>query len=97
MNILLIEDKDSDIEVFTKSAKAWKAENQAITESVDVESCKTLDEAISRTSRPEHSDDWDGIVLDLKLTQDTDGEEFLKHLKKLYLRIPVVILSGTPW
>ena len=78
-------------------AKAWKAENPAITESVDVESCKTLDDAISRTSLLEHSDDWDGIVLDLKLAQDTDGEEFLKHLKKLYLRIPVVILSGTPW
>lgn len=97
MNILLIEDNDSDIQVFTKSVKAWKAENPAITESVDVEPCKTLDEAMSRTSRPEFSDDWDGIVLDLKLPQDTDGESFLTHLKELYSRIPVVVLSGTPW
>lgn len=97
MNILLIEDKDSDIQVFTKSVKAWEAENQAITEAVEVESCKTLDEAVSRTSCLEHSVVWDGIVLDLKLAQDTDGEEFLKHLKRLYLRIPVVVLSGTPW
>lgn len=97
MNILLIEDNDSDIQVFTKSVKAWKAENPTITESVDVEPCKTLDEAMSRTSRPDNSDDWDGIVLDLKLPQDTDGESFLTHLKELYSRIPVVVLSGTPW
>lgn len=97
MNILLIEDNDSDIQVFTKSVKAWKAENPAITESVEVKSCKTLDEAITRTSQTECSDNLDGIVLDLKLPQDTDGEDFLKHLKNLYLRIPVVVLSGTPW
>ncbi len=94
MNILLIEDNDSDIQVFTKSVKAWKAERPEITESVDVESCKTLDAALSHTKG---QTDWDGIVLDLKLPQDTDGESFLTHLKELYSRIPVVVLSGTPW
>ncbi len=94
MNILLIEDNDSDIQVFTKSVKAWKAEKPEITESVKVESCKTLDAALSHT---QGQTDWDGIVLDLKLPQDTDGESFLSHLKELYSRIPVVVLSGTPW
>ena len=94
MKILLIEDNDRDIQVFTTSAKAWKAENPDMTESIDVKPCKTLGAALSLTDSQAN---WDGIVLDLKLTQDTDGEVFLKHLKELYLRIPVVVLSGTPW
>lgn len=93
MKILLIEDNDSDIQVFKTSAKAWKVENLDITEDVDIESCKTLDEAKSCTNSQAN---WDGIALDLKLPQDSDGEEFLKHLKELYLRVPVVVLSGTP-
>ncbi len=93
MKILLIEDNDSDIQVFMTSAKAWEVENPDITEDVDIKSCKTLDAALSCTNSQAN---WDGIVLDLKLTQVTDGEEFLKHLKELYLRVPVVVLSGTP-
>ena len=34
--------------------------------------------------------------MDLKLPQDTNGADVLKRLQELYLRIPVVIFSGTP-
>jgi CheY-like chemotaxis protein len=90
MKILLIEDKDSDISAFRDSVDAW---NIGKPEPIEVESCKTLESAASRLSS---SDDLDGIVLDLKLPHDTRGEEVFNQLGKLYLRIPVVVLSGTP-
>ena len=94
MKILLIEDNDRDIQAFMGSAKAWTLNRPATSELVDVEQAKTIEQARDRLGHPE---DLDGVVLDLKLVQDTDGEELLKHIHKLYLRIPVVVLSGTPW
>lgn len=90
MKILLIEDKDSDISVFKDSVDAW---NIGKAEQFEVEVCTTLEGALSRLLSP---NDLDGIVLDLKLPQNTNGEEVIKRLGKLYLRIPVVVLSGTP-
>ena len=90
MKILLIEDSITDIHAFKTSAKAW---NIGKAETIEVEECDTLESAFSRLSSP---NDLDGIVLDLKLPQDTNGEEVLKRIRELYLRIPVVVLSGTP-
>lgn len=90
MRILLIEDKDSDIQVFKDSVDAW---NIGKVEQIEVEACKTLEGALSRMLSP---NDLDGIVLDLKLPQNANGEEVIKCLGELCLRIPVVVLSGTP-
>lgn len=90
MKILLVEDKDSDIQVFNDSVVAW---NIGKAEQIEVEACKELRGALSRLSSP---DDLGGIVLDLKLPNGTNGDEVLKRLGELSLRIPVVVLSGTP-
>lgn len=92
MKILLVEDSDSDIQAFKTTALAWSVE-KSIVPSPEIEECKTLQAAIARLS---DCDDLDGIVLDLKLPRNANGEEVLRQLGKLYLRIPVVVLSGTP-
>lgn len=90
MRILLIEDSITDIQAFKTSARAWSIGKA---ETIEVEECVTLESAFGRLSSP---NDLDGIVLDLKLPHEANGEEVIKRIGELYLRIPVVVLSGTP-
>ena len=90
MRILLIEDSITDIQAFKTSARAWSIGKA---ETIEVEECVTLESAFSRLSSP---NDLDGIVLDLKLPHEANGEEVIKRIGELYLRIPIVVLSGTP-
>ena len=92
MKILLVEDNDTDIQAFKATALAWSVE-KSLESPPEIEECKTLQAALDKLSAPH---DWDGIVLDLKLPRNTNGEEVLRQLGKLYFRIPVVVLSGTP-
>ena len=90
MRILLIEDSITDIQAFKTSARAWSIGKA---ETIEVEECVTLESAFSRLSSP---NDLDGIILDLKLPHEANGEEVIKRIGELYLRIPIVVLSGTP-
>ena len=90
MKVLLIEDNDNDIQAFQDSVTSW---NIGKAETFEVEVSKTLDDALSKVNQ---SNEWDGIVLDLKLPNGTNGRDVVNRLNELYLRVPVIILTGTP-
>ncbi|NIZ03911.1 hypothetical protein [Thalassospira lucentensis] len=89
IKILLVEDNEKDRDGFLNSVKRF---NHARGTSIQVHSCSDLDEAFK-----EINGTFDGAVVDMKLGPDGgEGNQFLKLLGDINLRIPVVVFTGTP-
>jgi CheY-like chemotaxis protein len=88
LKLLLVEDEDSDIDVFNDSVKVFNKTNDC---EVCVVVCKNL-ESVNR----ELNSSFDGAIVDLKLNIDTEaGNEIIKRIHDDF-RIPVAVCTATP-
>jgi hypothetical protein len=89
IKLLLVEDNENDRVGFTQSVDRFNHEHGT---EISVVECKTLDDALMEL---DHS--FDGAVIDMKLgDKGGEGNEILKLIDERNLRMPIVVLTGTP-
>lgn len=87
--LLLVEDDESDRQGFVASVNRYNHENDT---TIQVVECPDVAQALERL---DHS--FDGAVIDMKLgSEGGEGNEILKALDARNVRIPIIILTGTP-
>lgn len=88
LKILLVEDTQSEIDVFQASMRRYLDEF-----GIEVEACiaKSIDEALTLLDNS-----YDGAIIDLKL--DQEGDEGNKIIYEIHtnFRMPIIVFSGTP-
>ena len=90
LNILLVEDNQSDIDVFKSSIELFDDEHSIET---SLEIAKTYEDAIKIIS----SNSFDGIILDLSLHGGVEGgKEIVNYILDEKLIVPIVVYTGTP-
>lgn len=90
LNILLVEDNQSDIDVFKSSIELFDDEHSIET---SLEIAKTYEDAIKIIS----SNSFDGIILDLSLHGGVKGgKEIVNYILDEKLIVPIVVYTGTP-
>lgn len=86
---LLVEDDAGDRQGFIQSVERYKHENGI---DINVVECEDLETALEKLD-----DSFDGAVVDMKLGMEGgEGNKVLESLDRKKLRMPVVILTGTP-
>ncbi len=89
IKLLLVEDDDGDRQGFVQSVERYNHENGA---NFSVVECGTLEEALNRLD-----EGFDGAVIDMKLGDaGGEGNAILKEMDNKNIRMPIVILTGTP-
>jgi len=89
MKILLVEDVEETRKEFLQSVVRFNHENNT---DISVDECDNLESAIGLLDRS-----YDGAVIDMKLGDvGGEGNEILRMLDEKRVRMPVVILTGTP-
>lgn len=85
---LLIEDSETDIESFNETIERLNREKKETIYKLIVANCfKSGMELINK--------DFDGIIVDIKLDNDENGNEIIDEIMKKS-RVPVVVYTGTP-
>jgi hypothetical protein len=93
VKILLVEDAQDQIDVFSETVRAYNTRYFNDRE-IRYSSVKTLDEA-QRNIKADR--DYDGAIVDLKLSDDQDGgNNVVKQMREYYIRIPVIFVTGFP-
>lgn len=89
IKLLLVEDNEDDRKGFLQSVDRFNHQNRT---EISVVECETLDEALQKIDRS-----FDGAVIDMKLgDKGGEGNEILKLVDEWNLRMPIVVLTGTP-
>lgn len=89
IKLLLVEDNEDDRQGFRQSVDRFNHEKRT---EISVVECKTLDDALEKIHRS-----FDGAVIDMKLgDKGGEGNQILKLVDEWNLRIPIVVLTGTP-
>jgi len=89
MKLLLVEDVQKDIEGFIRSVESFNEDHNY---AISVETCNNIDDALRMLNNK-----FDGAIIDMKLGDDGDeGNRILKELNERNIRMPIVILTGTP-
>lgn len=89
IKLLLVEDNEEDRQGFLQSVERFNHEKKT---EISVVECKTLDDALGKIDRS-----FDGAVIDMKLgDKGGEGNEILKLVDEWNLRMPIVVLTGTP-
>ena len=87
--LLIVEDESEALESCRDTVARYIDEKQR---KVELTECKTADEAFEKLDNS-----FDGAIIDLKLADQADaGNDVVKRIEKLRLRIPIAILTGTP-
>ena len=89
LRLLIVEDDEQDLEACRDSVERYVDEKNRDIELVE---CKTLDEALSKLDSS-----FDGVIIDLNLAGEGDeGNQVIKKIDELFLRIPIAIFTGHP-
>ncbi|EJD65521.1 hypothetical protein HMPREF9156_00285 [Scardovia wiggsiae F0424] len=88
---LLIEDNDQDIQSFRDTVERM---NYEINKEDDKHELATKKE-FSREDFDKEINGYEGIIVDIKLSNGNDGSDIIGWIKSNY-RVPVVIFTGTP-
>ncbi|TYB32764.1 MAG: hypothetical protein FXF49_09815 [Flexistipes sinusarabici] len=94
IKLLIVEDNEDDLNTLTESAETYKnnMQDKGIDLDFVISSYNSVDVAIK-----EMDSAYDGAVVDLKFSESPDyGKKVLDKIKDNFLRIPVIILTGTP-
>ncbi|HKQ38770.1 MAG TPA: response regulator [Verrucomicrobiae bacterium] len=87
--LLIVEDNNEDLNTCKASVVRYRDEHQR---EFNLYECKTVDDA---TRLLDNS--FDGAIVDLKLANEgNEGNQVLKRIADLNVRIPVAVLTGTP-
>ncbi|MEN3969979.1 response regulator [Acinetobacter sp. BWR-L5] len=90
LNILLVEDNDTDISTFESSLEIFEVENQI---SISLSIAKDFETANSLIQQ----NIFDGIVLDLSLNDgDQGGKQIVTTILEQKMIIPIIVYTGTP-
>ena len=90
MRILHVEDEEQEVNNVNTSVKYINEQNPQF--QIEVVSATSLEEAKSKIDET-----LDGAIIDLRLNnEDNAGEVYIAFLKENFVRIPCVILTGTP-
>lgn len=90
LNILLVEDNDSDISTFESSLEFFEVENGI---KIDLSIAKDFETAVELV----HAKIFDGIVLDLSLkNSDLGGKQIIDNILQKKMIIPIIVYTGTP-
>jgi uncharacterized membrane protein YkoI len=90
MRILHVEDAETEVGNINASVNRHNLGNSQL--KIEVVSAKSLEEAKSKID-----ESLDGAIIDLKLNNDDSaGECYFEFLKANFVRIPCVVLTGTP-
>lgn len=84
---LIVEDDDNDALLSERALKAMGA---------DVKRVSTADDAIDLLEVSKHKDrpDFDIVFLDIKLAGPKNGYDVLRHIRRNFKRVHVVVVSG---
>lgn len=89
IKLLLVEDDGDDRQGFMQSVERFNHQNQT---EITVVECATLNDALERIDGS-----FDGAVIDMKLGDaGGEGNAILKSLDDKNVRMPIVVLTGTP-
>jgi len=89
LKLIVIEDDEGDLQACEDSAERYIHQKGR---KLTLIKCPNIEEAFS------HLDgSLDGAIIDLRLGRDqAAGSDIIRKIESLYLRIPIVILTGTP-
>ena len=89
IKILFVEDDSRELQPCRDSVERYRREQAR---QVEIVECKSLEQASSEVDNT-----FDGAIVDLRLGRDDDaGNQLIKKIEEELLRIPVIVLTGTP-
>lgn len=92
MKILLIEDYKGDVELCQNAIEDINENESDLDQKIKLTTADTISKALS-----ELDDLFDGVIVDINLGKEkTGGNKVLEKIKSKGMRIPVVVLTGTP-
>lgn len=87
--LMLVEDNEEDVSTCRDSVASFNGRESRELEIVE---CSSVEEALTRLDGT-----FDGAIVDLKLADEGDeGNHVIHEVHKLCLRIPIIVLTGTP-
>lgn len=90
LNILLVEDNDTDINTFKSSLEFFEAENEI---TIGLSIAKDFEAATNLIQK----NIFDGVVLDLSLNNDDQGgKQIIETILDQKMIIPIIVYTGTP-
>lgn len=87
--LLIVEDDDRELNTYHECCNDFTKDKNI---NINSEVCKSLNEALSKFDNT-----FDGAIIDLKLGPvGGEGNQVIKNINDAGLRIPIIILTGTP-
>jgi hypothetical protein len=87
--LIIVEDNEQDLDSCRTTVARYIEEK---TRKIELIECKSVEEAFNKLDNS-----FDGAIIDMKLAdQGDEGNQVIKQIELLQLRIPVAILTGTP-
>lgn len=87
--LIVVEDNEEELDICRDTINQYKNENKC---EIDLIECKNLKDALDKIDSS-----FDGAIIDLNLEDKAcEGNVIIKKVQEANLRIPVIILTGTP-
>jgi hypothetical protein len=89
IKLLIVEDDDSELQTYHECCDDFIKGKKVHIDSVE---CKSVADALNKLDKT-----FDGAIIDLKLgPEGGEGNQVIKNINDAGLRIPIIILTGTP-
>ena len=89
IKLLIVEDSEDELSACRDTIDVYQHNNQLC---IDLVACHNVEEAFSKLNGS-----FDGAIIDLRLgNKGNEGNEIVQAIKTQNIRIPIVILTGTP-
>ena len=96
MKILIIDDDEAEQKRFQEAIELWNLRHKDNPADLFEPDCiKELEQAKSIIESP-GLEVYDGVVVDMRFKKEIKGDELLNAINQRFLRVPIVIYTGTP-
>lgn len=96
MKILIIDDDEAEQKRFQEAIELWNLRHKNNPADLFEPDCiEELEQAKSKIESP-GLEEYDGVVVDMRFKKEIKGDELLNAINQRFLRVPIVIYTGTP-
>ena len=96
MKILIIDDDEAEQKRFKDAVELWNLQHKDNPADLfELDGIEDLARAQSKIESP-GLEEYDGVVVDMRFKKEIKGDELLNAINQRFLRVPIVIYTGTP-